>query len=223
MSAGATRRAWSTPALEEQARQLSDELLARYASLPAPTPGELVGEFGSAFPIDRDAPVRRFFAASGRGDWIGKAYRADPHDPARGEGLNLWGAADRITRSERFAWRIGPSAIDGRPALVMTYAAYRNLCGAVGLVDEIRRLDDRLFLGLYRTRIAVPPFTRRQAGDWSEPEVFLLAGPSGAWVGPDDPMAETGRWRPSHAALRGLLAPPAARRIIGHGLQRIRH
>ncbi len=219
MSTAATDRGWITPALAEQARAQSDELLARYASLVAQPPASSSASFGSAFPADRDAPVRSFFAASGRGHWIGKAYRPDPEDPSRGEGLNLWGHGARIERSERFAWEIGPSAIDGQPALVMTYAAYRNLSGAVGLVDEVRRLDDGLYLGLYRTRIAVPPFTRRQAGRRSEPEVFLLAGPAGPWVGPDSPTAELGRWRPTHAALRALLGPPLARRLVGRGLQ----
>ncbi|MGJ0120531.1 hypothetical protein ACQ7HM_15115 [Williamsia sp. MIQD14] len=200
--------------LEQAATLSSAELLALYRDRPAPTIDEIAGEHPSAFPRDTDGAARDFFARQGRGHWLGKAYSAPCHDTVDGigEGYNLWRRRDAVVRAERFAWRIEPSAIDGRDALVMRYRAFGSVSGALDLADEVRTLvPGSLFLGIYHTRIALPGFTGPQRGPRSEPAVFLLGPTAEPWRGVDDPSLETGHRPIAQVALGALTAPSRTR------------
>jgi hypothetical protein len=77
---------------------------------------------------------------------------------------------------------MGPSQIDGRPALIMTYGSFNNRSGNRDLVDEIRKLEDGIYLGLGTARA--------EDGSRTAPGPFVLTGPIGPWIGVDDEAAE---------------------------------
>ena len=202
----------------------SDDLLARYRDLSAPTIGEIAGEHPSAFPRDTDAAARNFFTRRGRGNWLGKAFSTPSHDAVDGvgEGYNLWRHGDDVVRAERFSWRIEPSAIDGRDALVMRYRAFGSVSGAIDLVDEVRTLiPGSLFLGIYHTRIAIRGFTGPQRGPRTAPAAFLLGATTEPWRGVDDPSLETGHRSLVHVALGALTAPPRTRPWLARVARRL--
>jgi hypothetical protein len=41
---------------------------------------------------------------------------------------------------------VAPSRFDGRPAFQLVYRAYRSTCGAVHMVDEVRRIRPGAYL-----------------------------------------------------------------------------
>ena len=129
-----------------------EELLDLWRTLPAPDPAEMEGEFSPWSPPYFAEAFRGFLVSQGQDDWYGKAY-------SRGEGYNIWQIGPDVVRSLRFAWHVGPSGLDGRPALVMDYAAYDNPAGAWGLVDEVRALGPGLLLVIYSTDTPAEGFT----------------------------------------------------------------
>ena len=180
--------------MHEMSREAALEL---WRSLPAPAADEIHGEYTGHVHDGGDAAVREakteFFYRSACGFWLGKAYQPGPG--GNGEGYNYFREDDAaVRRYRRFATATGPSALDGRPALIMTYRAFRNYAGEMDLIDEIRRLDDGVYLCVYTGTEAVPGFSSKLAGHArSEPELFALTGPVGPWVGVDDPQSELHR------------------------------
>jgi hypothetical protein len=167
-------------------RTLSREALSRmFHDLPAPLPGEMQGEFDGVLPDFCDAE-RRAGAVARAGapvHWLGKAYRADPADPSRGDGHNRYRGADVDERRLPFAWAIGPSWVDGRPALVMRYSAFDHWAGKADLQDEIRVCAPGLYLAVAHTREPIPAFTPLPGPRGrSLPEPFFLIGPLGPYV-----------------------------------------
>lgn len=175
----------STPTFDRIADLDRDALIELWRTLPAPDPASTEGEYAPWIPPYFEAAFRGFLASQGQDDWYGKAY-------TRGEGHNIWQIGPQVVRSLRFAWEIRASGLDGRPALVMDYAAYDNPAGAWGLVDEVRELGPGLLLGIYSTDTPAEGFTpvHDPATGRSRHEIFGLRGPSGPWVGVDDPSAE---------------------------------
>jgi hypothetical protein len=73
----------------------------------------------------------------------------------------------------------------------MYYGRFNNYAGDVELIDEIRRLDDGAYLGIYTANETVLGFSTVKLGNTrSEPDIFGLSGPVGPWVGVDDPGLE---------------------------------
>ena len=74
----------------------------------------------------------------------------------------------------------------------MDYPAFDNPAGAWGLIDEVRELGPGLLLGIYSTDTPAEGFTpvADPATGRTRHEVFGLHGPTGPWVGVDDPSAE---------------------------------
>lgn len=187
-----TQEKWSVDhIMHDMSREAALDL---WKSLPAPTPGELNGEYTGYVHDGGDAAVREakttFFYHSPCGFWLGKAYK--PGGGGNGEGYNFFRDANGVVlRFRRFATRFGPSSIDGRPSLIMVYRAFDNYAGEMDLIDEIRRIDDGVYLCVYTGTEAVPGFSTKQPGQArSEPELFALTGPIGPWVGVDDPQRE---------------------------------
>ena len=67
---------------------------------------------------------------------------------------------------------MGTSLIDGKPALMMYYGAFNE---SSTLVDEVRKLDDNVYLGMGTTE--------NEDGSRSAPGHFVLIGPTDEWVG----------------------------------------
>ena len=175
-----------TPTVDELLATPQPELVALFRTLPAPRMEELDGEYAGYSPDGGDPELRQviqermFNEDSALGYWLGKAYR--PHSETHGEGYNVWRKRGVELRNLRFATELGLSHIDQRPAVIMHYGAFRNDAAERGLIDEIRKLDDGLFLGA--GSFAAPE------GGRTEPGCFVIAHRRRDWCGVDDPAAE---------------------------------
>ncbi|HMM75150.1 MAG TPA: hypothetical protein PJ986_05555 [Gammaproteobacteria bacterium] len=173
-----------------------EQVLALFRTLPAPGPQELKGEYKGHVHDGGDLALRAkrnaffFDEASIFGSWMGKSYTSEAS--GHGEGYNIWRRTTRsICRNSRFRTEIAASMYDGRPSLMMYYAAYRTVFGEMDLIDEIRCLSDGLYLGVYSCTRALDGFSTLQPGNArSDIDVFALTGPTGPWVGVDDPKLE---------------------------------
>lgn len=167
-----------------------EELIALWSEAPAVDMAELDGEYEGLVPNAGDPEEQArinevmYNENSAIGYWLGKAYT--PLSETSGDGYNRWRrAGGKVERNIRFATEMGPSLIDGKPALLMYYGAYVRADGSQPrstLVDEIRKLADGVYLGMGTVET--------EDGDRSRPGHFAMVGPVGEWVGVDDPEAE---------------------------------
>ncbi len=177
--------------LERLRHRTEAELTALWSASPAPTLEEVHGEYQSAMPMPFARRHDDFHHAYGLGEWIGKAFAPIPNGAFSGQGYNLCIKDGTVQRWMRFGTRIDSSIVDGRPALMMHYSAFDNLCAEPDLVDEIRKLRDGLFIAVCTMGAdnelfgEVDPATSR-----TPPLPFLLRGPFAPWQGPDDERAE---------------------------------
>jgi len=178
---------WTVARLTALSRE---EFLTLFKTLTAPAFAELDGEYRGYIPDGGDAAAREqiartmFNERAPFGYWLGKAFT--PTTPAAGEGYNCYRRPDgRVYRFLRFGTGREPSILDGRPSFVIRYARFNNVCGERDLVDEVRRLEDGLYLAISTTRAA--------DGSRTPPGAFFLSGPVGSWLGVDDKTAEPHR------------------------------
>jgi hypothetical protein len=165
---------WSVESLLGLTKQQTVDL---WSTLPAVSLEELQGHFMGLVPNHGDAAVQAstqefmYNHESQRGYWLGKAYRKTGENV--GEGYNRWRFPDgRIVRGSRFTTEIGPWVFDGTPSLLMYYGAYR--AEAPTFVDEVRKLDDFIYVGVGSTL---------NAEGKRHPGHFILTGPTDEWVG----------------------------------------
>ena len=156
-----------------------ESTVALWKTLPAAGMTELNGHYQGVVPnagdLKRQASTSDFMynEDSPRGYWLGKAYR--PLTETEGEGYNRWRfPSGKIVRNGRFATRTGPSLIDGQPAYIMDDSAFNGTT----LVDEIRKLDEGIYLGVGTTATG--------DGGRSAPGHFALVGPTDEWVGAEE-------------------------------------
>lgn len=175
-------REWTIAKVMDLSKEQAIEL---WRTLPAADIQKMNGEFCGLVPNPRDEEARKrtaevmFNESSVNGYWLGKAYR--PTGDNKGEGYNHWRKlGGKVVRNLRFGTEMGTSLIDGKPSLIMRYGDYN-----VGntLVDEIRQLDDNLYIGAATTELP--------DGSRTVPGHFALAGPIGEWSGPD---ADWDKW-----------------------------
>ncbi len=114
----------------------------------------------------------------GPGHWEGKAFC--PTGENRGRGYNLFSVKDENkdpvkARARRIVTFVGPSNIDGKTSFHLEYRTHNR-----GLVktmqDEIRRINDRLFIGMGHMAVG---------GGAMNPAPFVLYGKPAPWVGAD--------------------------------------
>jgi hypothetical protein len=176
----------------ERLRHLSaGELVELWQQLDPPEVKEMEGEYEGSFVAPAAIRHAEFRKTHGPGEWIAKAFSAVPYEACPGQGYNLWFTPEQILRSVRYTCEIGPSPIDGRPSLLMHYAAFRHHNSGNGLMNEVRKIEPGLYLGIAHMTVEtdlfgpVDPATGRSA-----PEPFVLRGPFGPWQGVDDAEAE---------------------------------
>lgn len=149
------------------------DLLDLFVCLRCPGEDEMAGEFSAQMLAGRnplvslvgDIAVHNPFV----GFWVGKAFSG------QGRGYNYFRRFGRIVRSQPMATVVGPSRFDGAPCFQLHYRAFLSLCGAVNMVDEIRRVRPGLYLGM-----GTVGYTRRQR---SIRMPFQLVGPNTAYTG----------------------------------------
>lgn len=159
-----------------------ESLTDLFKSLDAPAPGEVRGEYAG---IDYYGQQEETFAAAlervkaGNGTfWLGKGFPGEEGDGA--SGYNRIRLADAtVARHDQFGVHRGSSPIDGKEALLLKYSDFNNAAGSIGFLDEIRKVNDRLFLctGTPEEGAGTPGF-------------FFLAGPPVPFRGVDDPEGE---------------------------------
>lgn len=112
----------------------------------------------------------------GPGKWVGKAFMAI--DREKGHGYNIFqrtGGDGKpvFTRARRINTFIGKSAYDGKNSCHLNYAEHNG-----GLVhsmrDELRRINDRLYVGLG---------CMGSGGGSINPSLFIVQGPPKKWIG----------------------------------------
>ncbi len=153
-----------------------EDLLARFGTLEPPPFSELSGEYRATL-LDQGGPWFGAFNLSVlnnplHGFWLGKAFL--PAGEREGHGYNMFFRGGKIHRVYRMRTELRPSRYDGKEAVRLTYAVYNSLCGWVRMLDEVRKVDEGLYLGIGAYGL------RRKA-----PLPFLLEGPVGPFVGPD--------------------------------------
>ncbi|MDI6797985.1 MAG: hypothetical protein QMD09_13630 [Desulfatibacillaceae bacterium] len=118
--------------------------------------------------------INNFF---GPGRWIGKAFFAT--SKMQGRGYNILQASGDdapIFRVRMMNTQMGLSQYDHKQSFLLDYSAY-NKFPVSGMRDEIRKINDNLFIGLGGFKATGGPFM---------PAPFALAGPPEKWVGPDE-------------------------------------
>ncbi|MGI5170444.1 hypothetical protein ACQEU3_39460 [Spirillospora sp. CA-253888] len=154
----------------------TSELLAFFATLPAPSIEEMDGEYTArllAQPGVLAAVTGRATVSNPFAPWLCKAFR--PADGRTGRGYNTFRELGRVRQRYAMHTLIAPSRYDGRPAYTLIYRAYASMCGAINMVDEVRRAAPGVYLG-----IGTWGFTARQR---RVPLPFLLTGPAGVYRG----------------------------------------
>ena len=158
------------------------QLFDIWKKLPAAPMRELDGHYMGLVPNagkpSEQAQTTNFMynEKSVRGYWLGKAYKA--HSDKKGEGYNRWRfPKGKVVRNLRFGTEMGKSLIDGKPSLMMYYGAFNP---DSDLVDEIRKLDDYVYIGVGTREAADGKRTDPVGG------IFMLLGPMDEWVGVDD-------------------------------------
>ena len=164
-----------------------DEIIELWKAAPAADMAELNGHYMGLVPNSGDperrmaTDARMYDENSEIGFWLGKAYM--PSTVTTGEGYNRWRyPGGKVVRNMQFSTEMGTSLIDGKPSLLMYYGAYN---AESTLIDEIRKLDDYVYLGVGTTEL--------EDGGRSEPGHFMLLGPTDEWVGPDEPAERVGQ------------------------------
>ena len=163
-------------------RRLSKaRIMQLFYAAKAPEFAEMKGEYKSyQFGNGILGPAVLFYAHKlmGPGHWMGKAFF--PFEKDKGRGYNLWrtggGEKESIRRSMEMDTFAGRSRFDGKNSFHLVYKAY-NRGRNHTMRDEIRKINDRLFIGLGCLAWNL---------DTLNPAQFLLYGEPAPWVGPDD-------------------------------------
>lgn len=115
----------------------------------------------------------------GPGRWEGKAFFPFGND--KGWGYNLFRVVgvdgrEAIARTRKMDTFIGRSLIDDKSSFHLVYSPYNG--GAVkSMRDEIRMINDRLYLGMGHMALGGGPVN---------PAPFILIGPADRWIGLDN-------------------------------------
>jgi hypothetical protein len=154
------------------------ELMALFSGLSAPEMSEMNGEFAARL-LAQPSALAQF---TGNltvnnplmpGYWLCKAFR--PVSAQSGRGYNAFTHLGRKVQRYPMQTLIAPSRYDGRKAYTLVYAAFKSMCGAIHMVDEVRQVAPGLYLGL-----GTWGFTDRQR---QVALPFVLRGPVAPYAG----------------------------------------
>ncbi len=152
-------------------------LLELFKTLSAPALREMNGEYqGHYFGADYHPVSNILWHMSANwnlisGKWQGKSFQ--PVSGTAGYGLNNMKKFGMIVRRWPTRTSIGPSRFDGKDVYALDYRYYYSAAGMVNMQDEIRKVQDGLYLGVghWRLPIGIP-----MASVW-----FALTGPVGVF------------------------------------------
>ncbi|MHA1727490.1 MAG: hypothetical protein ACTSWY_02005 [Promethearchaeota archaeon] len=140
-----SKKEWTVRKLKEMTRE---ELLELYKTLPAPIFEEMNGEF-DGHTLDTGSEIGNqhsdwIMNRTAMGVWKGKGYT--PKTATTGEGYNRYVIDGKERHHLRFGTDMNVSLFDGKPTLRMRYGAFKNLSGRNDLIDEVRKLDNGIYL-----------------------------------------------------------------------------
>ncbi|MHA2326231.1 MAG: hypothetical protein ACXACB_12565 [Promethearchaeota archaeon] len=163
-----SKESWTVEKLKKMSRH---ELIELYKTLPAPEFKEMDGEYdGHTLDTGSEIGNQRSEWAMNKtpmGVWKGKAYT--PETPNLGEGYNRYVIDGKERHHLRFGTDMNISLFDGKPTLRMRYAAFKNISGSFDLIDEVRKLDEGIYLCTGAGLDA--------KGNRGQPTPFCLTGP----------------------------------------------
>ena len=181
------------------------QIMELFFQLDAPAISEMRGEYRAAL-LDSGYIINIFLAKLYLhftwGDWQHKAF--EPLGETHGHGYNTFvttlpklyvnyfvasfmkimsivRSLFRLSNPQRLArimlnkTSIVSSVFDGRPSFQLSYRDY-NTFYTNTMTDEVRRVNDKLFLGIGRLTVTFGKFN---------PMPFMMIGPPDLWVGPD--------------------------------------
>lgn len=154
----------------------SVHLLALFSTLDAPSVEEMHGEYAARL-LQQPTWVAAVLGHGTVGNpvmpgrWLCKAFR--PDGSGTGRGYNSFRHFGRVVQRYPMRTLVAPSRFDGRPAYQLVYRAYHSFCGELHMVDEVRRVEAGLYLG-----IGTWGFSARQR---RQPLPFQLQGPVGRY------------------------------------------
>ncbi|HPI93214.1 MAG TPA: hypothetical protein PLT09_09500 [Deltaproteobacteria bacterium] len=183
------------------------QLMDLFHQLDAPAMSEMRGEY-RAYLLDSGYVINMFLAKLYLhftwGDWQHKAF--EPLGDRNGHGYNTFittqshlvenyfaatlmkivslvrslfrlNSPQRLARIMLNKTSMVSSVFDGRPSFQLSYRDY-NTFYTNTMTDEVRRVNDTLYLGIGRLTITFGKYN---------PMPFMLVGPVNPWVGPDIP------------------------------------
>jgi hypothetical protein len=156
------------------------QLMELFKKLPCPTMQEMQGEFRGyllntgPFWFIRD--ICAHFALNSHfshGRWLGKGFESVSEKEGRGYNfyLKFW----NVNYVYPMKTYIGKSVYDGKDEFELDYTVYYSMAGFINMVDEVRRVNNDLYLG-----IGTWGYFRK----WRRiPWFFALTGPRGRYAG----------------------------------------
>lgn len=126
------------------------ELVSLFSTLVAPTLAEMTGEFDGtplAQPNLFRAAVALFKVRNRLYLWKTKGFRQIDENSGRGYNVHRWAGTGRLVYRDPMTTRIADSDIDGMPAFQLDYRTFDTVNGVVNLLDDVRRVNDGLYLG----------------------------------------------------------------------------
>lgn len=175
----------------------SRQLLALFTTLDAPAIDEMHGEYAARL-LQQPTLLAAVLGHGTVGNpvlpgrWLCKAFR--PDGTGGGRGYNSFRQLGRVVQRYPMRTLLAPSRFDGRPAYQLVYRAYHSLCGEIHMVDEVRRVEAGLYLG-----IGTWGFSERQR---RQPLPFELSGPVGPYQGDIGAARAGDGWRHEIPALK---------------------
>jgi len=168
ISKEASKEEWTVEKLKKMSR---DELLELYKTLSPPPFEEMNGEY-DGYTLDTGSELGNQMSdwimnKTAMGVWKGKAYT--PKTSSTGEGYNRYVIDGKERHHLRFATNMSASLFDDKSTLIMRYGAFKNLSARNDLIDEVRKLDDGIYLC---TGAALDA-----DGNRGQPTPFCLTGP----------------------------------------------
>ncbi len=124
------------------------ELITLFKTLGAPTLTEMQGEYRATLLKQPNvfATLSGLIINNPFLDWQTKAFR--PVDDAYGRGYNTFIQKNKIIQKFPMQTTITTSKYDSKPIYQLFYKRYKSFCGDINMVDEVRKVDENLYLGI---------------------------------------------------------------------------
>ncbi len=158
------------------------QVMEIFSSLPAPKVSEMNGEYKANL-MDQGGFLTNLSSnlligtPIFDGIWLCKCFT--PESASQGWGYNSFRKFGKVERKFPMETSIVKSRFDGKDAFQLYYPAFKSMLGKMQMVDEVRKVNDSLYLG-----VGTWGFTKKAR---LVPLPFTLSGPPDLFVGTDKP------------------------------------